>query len=219
MPYERNTETQDTIKREIKALQARCVDTYNVIDNSPSDIPHITPDNANEKALCYVEGLKSDIENSNTPIITDHNLLTSQFLKEIKDKSIQVEELTAYTRGSIRDIENEINRLNTLIQTAKEAKSRPTVKRQEVRPEHMQKAKERFQMMKTELHGLLSSLFPNNSDIIRDVLGALMMERLNENSNGYIPITTDNYKVMELLKDLNIVTANPYNNMEIKLAY
>ncbi|XP_013193711.1 uncharacterized protein LOC106137432 [Amyelois transitella] len=219
MPYERNTQTQDTIKREIKALQARCVDTYNVIDNSPSDIPYITPENANEKALCYIEGLKSEIENSNTPITTDDNLLTSQFLNEIKEKTKQVEELAAYTKGAIHDVENEINRLNTLIQTAQEVKSRPATRTQEVKPEHLQKAKERFKTMKTELHGLLASLFPNSSEEIQGVLGILMAERLNENSNGYVPVTTENYKIMELLKDLNIVTANPYNNMEIKMAY
>lgn len=47
----------------------------------------------------------------------------------------------------------------------------------------------------------------------------LMQQRLNETSNGYIEITAENYQIIELLKDANLVVANPYNNMEVKLSY
>lgn len=50
-------------------------------------------------------------------------------------------------------------------------------------------------------------------------LQKLMAEQLNEVSDGYIPITSENYHIVELLKDMKIVTNNPYNNMEVKLAY
>lgn len=44
-----------------------------------------------------------------------------------------------------------------------------------------------------------------------------LMSSVNE--NGYVPITAENYKLIELLKDMNIVTPNPYSNMEVKLTY
>lgn len=46
-----------------------------------------------------------------------------------------------------------------------------------------------------------------------------MQEKLNEESSGYIQITKENYRVIELLIDMNIVTTNPYNNMEVKIAF
>lgn len=50
------------------------------------------------------------------------------------------------------------------------------------------------------------------------VLQKLMAEQLNEASDGYIPITPDTYQIIELLKDMKIVSTNPYNNLEVKLA-
>lgn len=46
-----------------------------------------------------------------------------------------------------------------------------------------------------------------------------MAERLNPASSGYIQITAENYQIAELLKDTNIISTNPYNKMEVKLAY
>lgn len=110
MSSDRNKETRDAVKREIKEIQARCKHEWNVIDNSPLDAPNIDLEQINEKALCYIEGLGTGIQNSNTPITADDNLLTSQFLKEIRDKTGQVEEYTAFVRGSIHDIDAEVNR-------------------------------------------------------------------------------------------------------------
>ncbi|XP_063831564.1 uncharacterized protein LOC135080770 [Ostrinia nubilalis] len=219
MPNERNTEMQESLRREVNLLQKRCVEACNIIENTPTHTELITPDNVGEKTLCYIEGVRTDIDNSNTPIVTDDNLLTSQFLNEIKHRTLEVEELIAYTRGSIHDVENEINRLNSLIKTSQEAKSRPRVQMQAVQPPHVEKAKERFLTMKNELHGLINSLFPNHAELITDVLGQLMQQKLNEASSDYIPITSESYQVVELLKDINLVTANPYNNTEVKLAY
>ncbi|XP_059058277.1 uncharacterized protein LOC131851748 [Achroia grisella] len=220
MSNNRNKETQEDLKRKIKALQSKCVDTCNVIENSPLNTHLITPDNVSEKSLCYVEGLRSDIENSSTAIITDENLLTAQFLSEMTEKTTQIEDLTAYTKGLVHDVDAEINRLNELIKMSQAARSQPLVqKRQELRPEHLQKAKERFLLMKTEIHGLVRSLFPKHADLMLEVMAELMAEKLNENSNSYIPITAENYQIIELLKDINLVTTNPYNNIEVKIAY
>ncbi|KAH9630059.1 hypothetical protein HF086_008029 [Spodoptera exigua] len=219
MSSDRNKETRDAVKREIKEIQARCKHEWNVIDNSPLDTPNIDLQQINEKALCYIEGLGTEIQNSNTPITADDNLLTSQFLKEIRDKTNQVEEYTAFVRGSIHDIDAEINRLQTLITITQEAKSRPMLNKCEVQPEHVHRAKERFQVMKNELHSLIHSLFPNSDTLIIETMGQLMAEHLNEESNGYIPITSETFQIIELLKDMKIVTVNPYNKMEVKLSY
>ncbi|XP_045452933.1 uncharacterized protein LOC123662088 [Melitaea cinxia] len=213
-----NVETKENISSEIKRLQQRCLDVCEIIENTPFDAS-LTPDNVGEKALNYVEGLRVEIENSQTQIPTDENLIVSQLLADMKVKTEQVEELIAFTRGSILDVENEIQRLTDLTNTAKEALSRPRIVQKEVTQEHLQKAKETFHELKTELHGLIQSLFPNDSDAIFDVMGHLMQEKLNEESNGYIQITQENYRIIELLKDMNIVTTNPYNNMEVKIAY
>ncbi|KAJ8724162.1 hypothetical protein PYW07_008142 [Mythimna separata] len=219
MSSDRNNETSAAVKREIKEIQARCKHEWNVIDNSPLVAPNVSLDQINEKMLCYIEGMGSEIQNSNTPITVDDNLLTSQFLKEIKDKTNQVEEYTAFMKGSIHDIDAEINRLKSLITITQEAKSRPKSNKREVQPEHIYKAKERFQTMKTELHELIRSLFPSSDNLIIEVMGQLMAEHLNETSNGYIPITRETFQIIELLKDMKIVTVNPYNNMEVKLSY
>ncbi|CAH2094265.1 unnamed protein product [Euphydryas editha] len=213
-----NIETRENISSEIKRLQERCLDVCNIIENSPLDAT-LTPNNIGEKALSYVEGLRVEVENSQTQIPTDENLIVSQFLAELKEKTKQVEELTEFTRASILDVQNEIKRLTDLTNTAKEALSRPKIVQKDVRPEHLQKAKETFQLLKTELHGLIKSLFPDKSDAVIDVLGNLMQENLNEESSGYIQITPDNFRIMEILKDLKIVTPNPYNPMEVKIAY
>ncbi|XP_046971401.1 uncharacterized protein LOC124538397 [Vanessa cardui] len=213
-----NAETKENLSCEIKRLQERCLDICNIIENSPFDAA-ISVNNVGEKALSYVEGLRAEIQNSTTHIPIDENLIVTQFLAELKEKTEQVKEFTAFTRGTILDIDNEIRRLNDLTNTAKEALSRPRIIQREVRPEHLQKAKETFHILKTELHGLIQSLFPNASDAIVEVMGQLMQEKLNEESSGYVQITQENYRIIELLKDMNIVTTNPYNNMEVKIAY
>ncbi|XP_026491018.1 uncharacterized protein LOC113397079 [Vanessa tameamea] len=213
-----NAETKENLSCEIKRLQERCLDICNIIENSPFDAT-ISVNNVGERALSYVEGLRAEIQNSTTHIPIDENLIVTQFLAEIKEKTEQVKEFTAFTRGTILDIDNEIQRLNDLTNTAKEALSRPRIVQCEVRPEHLQKAKETFHILKTELHGLIQSLFPNASDSIVEVMGQLMQEKLNEESSGYVQITQENYRIIELLKDMNIVTSNPYNNMEVKIAY
>ncbi|XP_050354366.1 uncharacterized protein LOC126776117 [Nymphalis io] len=213
-----NTETKENLSSEIKRLQERCLDICNIIENSPFDAS-ISVNNVGEKALSYVEGLRAEIQNSTTHIPTDENLIVTQYLAEIKKKTEQVEEFTAFTKGSIHDIEIEIKRLNDLTSTAKEALSRPRIVQREVRPEHLQKAKETFHILKTELHALIESLFPNESDSVVEVMGQLMQEKLNEESNGYVLINQENFKIIKFLVDMNIVTANPYNAMEVKIAY
>lgn len=218
MSTDQNNETRDLLRREIKEIQARCMHQWQVIDNSPLE-PTISSEQINERTIRYLEGLRTEVQNTDTPIIADDNLLTSQFLKEMQTKSNQIEELIAFKKGSIHNLDTEINRLQSLINISQEARSRPQTNKREVKSQHIQKAKERFQMMKTELHGLIQSLFPSNDDIVIEVLGKLMAEQLDGASDGYIPITSEIYNVIELLKDMNIVSVNPYNNMEVKLAY
>nr|XP_021184946.1 uncharacterized protein LOC110372510 [Helicoverpa armigera] len=218
MASDRNKETKDDVRREIKELQARCLHQWKVIDNSPLEAPCESLEEINEKKLCYLEGLGMEIQNSNTPITLDENLLTSQFLKEITDKTAQVEEYTAFIKGSIHDTDAEINRLKTVITITQEAKNRPKTNKLEVKPEHLFRAKEKFKSMKAELHGLIQSLFPNCDHLVFEIMGQLMAENLNETSNGYIPITSETFQIIELLKDMNLVAVNPYNHMEVKLA-
>lgn len=104
-----NVETKENISSEIKRLQQKCLDVCEIIENTPFDAS-LTPDNVGEKALNYVEGLRVEIENSQTQIPTDENLIVSQLLADMKVKTEQVEELIAFTRGSILDVENEIQR-------------------------------------------------------------------------------------------------------------
>lgn len=109
MSNERNTETQQALRQEIKAVQSRCIEACNAIENAPPEAP-ITDENVRHKSLCYIEGLRTEINNSHTPINTDVNLITSQFLNGVKEKTAQIEELEVFTRGSIYDIDAEINR-------------------------------------------------------------------------------------------------------------
>ncbi|CAG4984124.1 unnamed protein product [Colias eurytheme] len=211
-----NTDTKDGLSKEMKIIQQRCIDTRNIIENTLDVSLH--QDNVANSALPYVEGLRNEILNSNTVINTDDNLITAQFLAEMKTKTEQIDELIAFTKGNIFDTDREIERLQNLTKTAKEALSRPRVVHRDVRLEHSQKAKETFLELKNELQGLIQSLHPELSDDIVDVMGQLMQEKLNEESNGYIEVTNENFEIIELLSKMNIVTANPYNDMEVKLA-
>lgn len=46
-----------------------------------------------------------------------------------------------------------------------------------------------------------------------------MQEYQNEESNGYVPVTVENFRLVEMLMELNLVRVNPYNKHEIKLDY
>ncbi|CAG4930683.1 unnamed protein product [Parnassius apollo] len=212
-----NNETKEALTRQLKLLQEQCKYAYNVIENSP-DVGLI-PNNIEAKALNYVEALRTDIQNSNTAITTDINLLTSQYLSETKEKTEEVEKFLAFTKGSIYDMNAEIDRLDNSIKTLQEARLRPKAVKNDIHPKHMMKAKERFQLIKKELHGLIYSLYPNCADPIKDVLGQLMQERLDETSSGYIQITSENYQSIRLLNDINLVSQNPYNTEEVKLDF
>ncbi|XP_063367136.1 uncharacterized protein LOC134655631 [Cydia amplana] len=220
MSNESNAQTCELLGNEIKALQSQCKELCYIIDNNePMDISTINSNNVNGKKLCSIDSLAKQIQNDETPIITDSNVNTSTFLSEIKDKIIQVEELTAFTAGTVQDVCNENKRLKDSIKIVQEAKSRPWAGRCQVQPEHLQHAKQRFRTMKTELHGLIHSLFPGASDAITGVLAELIKVRMDETSSGYIQVTPENFHLIELLKDKNIISANPYNKMEVKLAF
>lgn len=63
-----------------------------------------------------------------------------------------------------------IYRLTDLTNTVKEALSRPKIVQTEVTQEDLQKARETFHELKTELHSLIQLLFPNDSDAFFDVM-------------------------------------------------
>lgn len=44
-----------------------------------------------------------------------------------------------------------------------------------------------------------------------------MQKQLKEESNKYIQVTEENALIIEVLKDINIVSENPYNRMEVRL--
>ncbi|XP_061721287.1 uncharacterized protein LOC133528086 [Cydia pomonella] len=220
MSDDSDAQTCQVLGNEIKALQSQCKELCYIIDNNePMDIRTIHSHNVNEKKLCSIDSLGKHIQNEETPIITDSNVNTSTFLSEIKEKLVQVEELQAFTAGAVQDVYRECNRLKASIKIVQEAKSRPWAGRRQVKPEHLQHAKQRFHDMKTVLHGLINSLFPRVSDAITGVLAELMNERMDKTSSGYIQVTPENYHLIEQLKDENIISANPYNKMEVKLAF
>ncbi|XP_068619044.1 uncharacterized protein [Battus philenor] len=209
-----NIQTEKTLSKQLKSLKGQCAEAYNVIDNANRNS---VSNDTQSKDSNFIEALRTQISTSDTAINTDKNLLTSQFLAEMKEKTEQVKELIAFTKGSIYDMDAEIQRLKKLIDTAQVAISKPKEQKKEILPQHVQKAKAKFALLKKELHGLICSLYPNSSDMIVEVLGELMQQRLNETSYGYIQVTSENYPVIELLKDMNLVCVNPYNNMEVKI--
>lgn len=113
MSSDRNNETQESIKREIKAIQAKCVKTYQVIENHQSHQGTLTASSeelTTTRINNYIEGLRTELLNSNTLLFTDDNLLTSQFLIEMKRKTEQLEEMKAFVKGNIHDKNAEIYR-------------------------------------------------------------------------------------------------------------
>lgn len=108
MSNERDSHTKQEISGEIKVLRERCIEAINTIVNSPN--LYTSRENVTEKTLKYVEGLRTEIDNSNTPITTDENLLTAHFLHELKEKTTHVKEMTAFLRGCVSDVNSEIDR-------------------------------------------------------------------------------------------------------------
>lgn len=107
----RNNETQESLKQEIKAIQAKCVNTCKIIENAPQHaLTASSEEITNKKIRNYIEGLRTEVQNSSTLVITDGNLLTSQFLVEMKQKTEQLEEMKAFVKGNIHDMNAEINR-------------------------------------------------------------------------------------------------------------
>lgn len=45
-----------------------------------------------------------------------------------------------------------------------------------------------------------------------------MQNRLDVESPDYVEITSEQFHLIEMLKDMGIVVTNPYNKQEIKLA-
>ncbi|VVC88721.1 unnamed protein product [Leptidea sinapis] len=213
MGEEINTETNNMLLEEIKRIQEKCFDVCNVFQNSRIDIRN--SGSVVDKALSYAHGLSIEIQNSNTSIYADQNLIASQFLSEIKTKSDQVDELIAFTTGAINDIDREIARVSNLTRTAKAALTQPRIVHRDVHPEHMEKAKETFHILKTELQGLIKALYPSYADDVMEFIRELMMEQLNEESSGYLTVTKSNFRIVTLLSDMNILTTNPYNKSEL----
>lgn len=109
MTSELDVETTQTVSNDIRVLRENCIKALNIIENSPLDT-YTSSEDVTEKALNYVEGLRTEILNSSTPITTDENLLTAQFLNELKEKTTQVKEFSAFLAGSIFDVDSVIDR-------------------------------------------------------------------------------------------------------------
>lgn len=104
-----NKITKEILTEEYKRVRQRCIDTCNTVINLYTDA-ETGQDSVGNKSLLYVEGLRTEIENSNTTIITDKNCLTSLYLSEMKKRTGHLDELIAFTKGSISDTANEIER-------------------------------------------------------------------------------------------------------------
>lgn len=99
------------VTQNIKDVKYKCAETYEILSNNiPLEMRDITSDNLDEKTLCYVDGVRAEIEAAETPILTDEETLTCQFLAELKDKTSKVEDLIAFKRGLVLDLEDEIGR-------------------------------------------------------------------------------------------------------------
>ncbi|KPI95265.1 B(0,+)-type amino acid transporter 1 [Papilio xuthus] len=201
--------TKDVLSQELRSLRERSVHICKAIESSPNEV--LIPNK--DKTLKYVAGLRKELETSNTTITTDNNLITSQFLSEMKERTEDVEKHIAFTKGLIHDADTEIERLQNLVITAKEVRSSPIVEKKDIQPQHIEKAKEKFHVLKQELRGLIYSLFPKCSGLITEVLAELMRARLDVNSNGYIPCTAENFPAIELLMDANLVIVMTYINI------
>ncbi|XP_045537906.1 uncharacterized protein LOC123721883 [Papilio machaon] len=215
MDVNSSVRTKEVLSQELRSLRDRSVHICKAIESSPNEV--LIPNK--DKTLNYVAGLQKELETSNTTITTDNNLLTTQFLSEMKERTDDVEKHIAFTKGLIHDVDEEIERLQNLIITAKEVRSSPMVEKKDIQPHHIEKAKEKFHVLKQELRGLIYSLFPKCSGLITEVLAELMRARLDVSSNGYITCTAENIPAIELLMDANLVSVNPYNNTEVKLVY
>lgn len=103
--------TNAALSQEIKDKRAQCMEMCNIIvNNTPTEVQGLTADNLDLKSLCYMDGVRADIESSETQVTSDSNLVTSQFLTELDDNISQIEELIAYERGLVRDTDAEILR-------------------------------------------------------------------------------------------------------------
>lgn len=110
MSKERNNETQEAIKREVKALQLSCVDACNIIENSPLDTQYINTESIADYTLRYVEGVRVEIENYKTAVAVDDNLLTSQFYSDLIERKEEIKELEALNRSYLLALDSEVNR-------------------------------------------------------------------------------------------------------------
>ncbi|CAG9138776.1 unnamed protein product, partial [Plutella xylostella] len=54
--------------------------------------------------------MRTDLESTEVPIVANENLITSQYLTDTEQKIKQMEELIAYKRGLILDIDCETSR-------------------------------------------------------------------------------------------------------------
>lgn len=109
MSSDRNIATQESLKREIKAIQSKCM--VSCQRSVPLDALTTTSEEiATLRINNYIKALRTEVLNSKTAISMDENLLTSQFLIEMKKKTEHVEDMVAFTKGNIHDMNAEINR-------------------------------------------------------------------------------------------------------------
>lgn len=103
-----NIETYNSLKQKNNNLKAQCKESYlRISNNTPIELTDINDENKKEKILCYVDGLRADLEATETPLCLDKNLLTLQFVNDLSKTVSEVEQLLAYKQGAILDLENE----------------------------------------------------------------------------------------------------------------
>ncbi|CAG4984286.1 unnamed protein product [Parnassius apollo] len=208
-----NNETKEALTKKFKLLQERCIYVHNAIKNL-SDVGPV-PNNIEAEASNDVEASRTEIQNLYTSITTDSNLPTSQYLSEIQQFTDEVEKFIAFTEGSINYMDAEMERLNNIIETSQEARSRSRAEKKPITKK--ERLIERFHTIEKVLHGLMYSLYPNFADLVMDVLWRLMQEKFDARSSGYIKVTNENYRAMRFLRHIKMVSQNPYNKKEFKL--
>lgn len=211
-----NLETYNSIKEEISRVKEECKVSYSIISNNPSDLSSITAENKFDKMLCYVDGLRVDIEKSETTICTDDNLLTLRYVNMLKDRVQKLEHLVAYKRGLLAEIDGETSRLKSLLNSYKKARSQ-TSSVNTVTKEHVLKAKAHFKVMRSGIYKVVQALFKNSADDVLYMLTDLIQYHTNKSSDGYMVLKPEQFHIAEMLKDSNLITRNPYNKDQVKI--
>ncbi|KAJ0182283.1 hypothetical protein K1T71_001652 [Dendrolimus kikuchii] len=209
-----NEVTNEKLKREIKSLKEDCLQICNASQWEYNSVCRMNPDEANEKAQCYIKALQTEIQYTETSINVDEGIIINQFLSEIIEKTKQIEELTIFTQAAANDVQAKIDRTSPaldFILSILEADEQPRDFLTSLQKSLVFASK--FSVSFSSSFNFILSRFSFTKAL------TLMQESQNAESNGYVPVTVENFRFVEMLIKLNLVKLNPYNKKEVKLDY